>query len=316
MMALDINESDKISEGLATIADDSLTSGTQYTIVNVDGGTFITDGVVAGDELRALYTADGFGGQGYTAYTIDAVLSEEEVRLVSGPDAPVTVASHIEVWHNLSVAEQVADWGTRTQARSNHRVTSVFPPNPGRDGVRVPSYYLACSLAALRGASAPHQGLTNAEVLDWDDLKEASQTFAAHLDTVANYGGYIVTQSPAGQIYIRKQLTTDLSDTKHAEDSATSNFDSCSFFFKDLMAPKVGRSNVVDSNLDGIRADLLAGITQLRTEGFTDLLGAQIGPESVVVYVRRHATLLDKVVAKVNLDLPIPLNNGDLTLVV
>ncbi len=220
------------------------------------------------------------------------------------------------MWHNLSPAEQVADWGTRTQARSSHRVTSEWPPLPGRDGDTVPGYFLACSLAALRGASAPHQGLTNAEVLDWDDMSQSTQTFAAHLDTLANYGAYIVTESPAGQVYIRKQLTTDLSDVKHAEDSATSNFDSCSFFFKDLLAPRVGRSNVVDSNLDGIRADILAGINQLRTEGFTDLLGGQIGSESTLVYVRRHATLLDKVVAKVNLDLPIPLNNGDLTLVV
>ncbi len=310
MMALPLTTSSEVTSGLATIG------GSSNTLVHIDGGTFITDGVRAGDELRALYTSDGFGGQSYTAFVIDSVLSNEEVRLVSGPALPVTVASTVQVWHNLSLAEQVAAWGTATQARSSHRVTSVWPPHPGREGERVPSYFLACSLAALRGASAPHQGLTNAEVLDWDDLLESSQTFAAHLDTVANYGGYIVTQSPVGQVYIRKQLTTDLSDTKHAEDSATSNFDSCSFFFKNLLAPRVGVSNVVDSNLDGIRADILAGITQLRTEGFTELLGGQIGPDSALVYVRRHATLLDKVVAKVNLDLPIPLNNGDLTLVV
>jgi hypothetical protein len=315
MFALALNATLKLGEGLAVIADDAAAAGTQYTIVRDTAGLFITKGIRAGDKLRAAYTADGFGGSAYASYTVDAVLSEEEIRLLAGPAAAVTLASKYEVWRELSTSEQVADWGTRTRARSNRRFTSVFPPNPGRAGKRVASYFLACSLAALRGASAPHQGLTNAEVLDWDDLKQASETFGDLLDEAANYGGYIVTQDPSGRVYIRKQLTTDLSDTKKAEDSATVNLDSISYYFKDLLAPKVGRSNVVESNLRSMRTDIAAGIAYLAGASATNALGGQV-VSGELVFLRQHATLLDHVVARIQLTLPIPLNNGILDIVV
>lgn len=319
MMALAVKTETQVVGGgsqAATIVDDPDTGGTQYTLVNDASGQFITKGVRAGDEFRAVFMADGFGGATYSSFVVDHVVSEQRLLLVAGPAIPVNVASKYEIWRALTPAEQVADWGARTQARSNRRVTSVFPPNPGRLGTKVPSYYLACSLAALRGASAPHQGLTNASVAGWDDLSECTATYADLLDTVANFGGYIVTQSPAGAVYVRKQLTTDLSDTKHAEDSATTNLDSISYYFKNLFAPKVGKSNVVPSNLDGLTADANAGISFLKTSGATTALGGQIGTNSALIFLRPHATLLDTIVARIQLDLPIPLNNGILDIVV
>jgi hypothetical protein len=309
MMALALNTTKQLQTGMATI------DGTSNLVVHDDDGLFITNGVRPGDKVRALYTTDGFGNDSYSTFTVDAVLSEEEVRLLAGPASPVNTASTYEVWRDLNPTEQVVDWGTRTRARSNRRVTSVFPPNPGRVGTRVASYFLACSLAALRGASAPHQGLSNAEVLDWDDLKEASETFGELLDEVANYGGYIVTQAPDGRVYIRKQLTTDLTDTKRAEDSATVNLDSISYFFKGILAPSVGRTNVVQSNLDKMEADIIAGINEMKSSQFSVTLGGQVTDGSLV-FLRPHATLLDRVVARMQLNLPIPLNNGTLDIIV
>ncbi len=325
MMSLATPETIQLgSSAMATITDDPDTAGTQYTLVTDASGQFITLGVRPGDIIRAKYTADGFGGSTYSEYEVDSVISDENLLLLSGPGTAVNVASKYEIWRNLTETEQVDAWGAATQARSNRRVTSVFPSTAGRNGEMVPAYFLACSLTALRCAAAPHQGLTNAEVADWDDLTVASVTFGDLLDTVANYGGYIVTESPAGLVYIRKQLTTDLSDTKHAEDSATVNLDSISYYFKDLLAPKVGRSNVVASNLEGIRADLQAGINFLKSSGFTTSLGAQINDgdpadatkQNKVVFVRAHATLLDTVVCRIQLNLPIPLNNGLLDIIV
>ncbi len=300
----------------ATITDDPGTAGTQYTLVYDAAGTFLTSGVRAGDELRAIFTTDGFGDASYSSYVVDSIISEQRLLLVAGPGTAVNTASKYEIWRVLTPAEQIADWGTRTQARSNRRVTSAFPATPGRVGHKVPGYFLACSLAALRGAAAPHQGLTNAAVADWDDMSDCTETYSELLDTIANYGGYIVTQSPDGQVYIRKQLTTDLSDTKHAEDSATTNLDSISYYFKALFAPKIGKSNVVPSNIDGLIADANAGLNFLKTSLTTTALGGQIGTNSFLVFLRPHATLLDTVVARMQLQLPIPLNNGILDLVV
>lgn len=300
---------------LATITDDPGTGGTQYTLVTDTAGQFITKGVRPGDIFRAGYTSDGFGGSTFSSFVVDTVQSEGKLLLVSGPSLPVTVPSTYQIWHNQTTQEQADDFGAREQARSNRRVTSVFPANPGRVGTTVPGYFLACSLAALRGASAPHQGLTNAAVADWDDMTEASVEFADQLDNLANYGTYIVTENPAGLVYVRKQLTTDISDTKHAEDSATVNCDSIAFYFKNLLAPFVGVSNVVPANIDQMTAEVLAGIGFLKTAGFTTKLGGQITDGSLN-FLRPHATLLDRVVASINVSLPIPLNNGDLLLIV
>ncbi len=298
----------------ATIIDDPDSAGTQYTLVQDEFGQFITEGVRAGFQFRALYASDGFGGQSFQTFIVDAVLGEQSLRLKTGPSSSVVVASKYEIWQALSVGEQAADWAERCATFGNRRITVEFPPNPGRAGTRVPGYYLAASLAALRCASAPQQGLTNAAVTGWDDLKEARDTFGAYLNLIANAGAYIVTQKPAGDVYIRKQLTTDLTDTKHAEDSATVDFDAISYYFKALMAPFVGRSNVVPSNLQLIETAIRGGINYLKTESFVPGLGAML-TDGTVDFVRASPLFLDKVEVQNTLELPIPLNNGIQTLI-
>ncbi len=313
--ALKINDEVKLHEGMATIIDDTATAGTQYTVVHHAGGLFITKGTRPGDVIRTSYTTDGFDNEAYSSLVIDAVLSEEEVRVLVGSAFPVTIASKFELWRPLLAAERVADWGLRSRALSSRRVISVFPSRPGRNGTKVPGYHMAASVAALRCAVAPHQGLTNAEVLGWDDMSEATETYGDLLDEAANYGGYIVTQSPAGQVYIRKQLTTDLVDVKHAEDSITVNLDSISFFFKSILSPFIGRSNVVQSNLDLMAATINAGIGELKNLNFSRSLGGQI-IDGTLIYIRPHAVLLDRVVARIELTMPYALNNGTLDLVI
>lgn len=313
--ALEVKEQVKLHEGLATIQDDAGTAGTQYTIVHDDDGLFITKGTRAGDIIRGVYTTDGFGGDSYQSLVIDAVLSEEEVRIIAGPALPVNLASKYELWRPLTTSERVDDWGTRTRARTSRRNVSVFCPKPKNGGVEKPAWLVPAGYAALRGSVAPQQGLTNAELLGWDDLSEVTETYGDLLDEVANHGGMIVTQDPDGRVYIRKQLTTDISDTKKAEDSATVNLDAISYFFKSRLAPKVGRTNVVGSNLEVIRADINAAILELKNSQFSTELGGMI-VDGELISLRAHATLLDRIVVELKLTLPIPLNNGSLTIVV
>ena len=192
-------------------------------------------------------------------------------------------------------------------------MTSSWPPAPGRVGTVVPGFHMAASLAGLRCSVAPHQGLTNASLADWDNIAQSASTFAGYLDTLANYGAYIVTQSPTGQVYVRKQLTTDLSDVKHAEDSATVNYDSVAYYFQQLLANTIGKTNVVPSNLALIRASLQSGINVLKSNQVTPTLGSQITDGSVVS-LAADPVALDTVNALVNVALPIPLNNGNLVL--
>jgi hypothetical protein len=303
--------------GLTTITTDGF--GHYIDVTDTSGlAKYITNGVKAGDILRALYTTDGFGNVSYSSFVIASVTSEEALVLVAGPSLPVSVASTSQVWHPLSVAEQAADLGIRSQAVSggNRRVTSVFPANPARGGVSVPGYYLACSLAALRGASVPQQGLTNAEVLDWDDMSQASKTFASQLDILASYGMYIVTQSPTGSVYIRKQLTCDTSAIANSEDSITVNVDSCSYILKGVLSPFVGKSNNVPSNRNAIQNAINGAIVQLQNQNFDPSLGGMMGPNAGLVYLRPNAIRADALSARVDGDFPIPINNGFLDLVI
>lgn len=313
-----IKESQLVGQGvdeaasLATVTDPL--GGTDYIEVHDDEGEFITRGIRPGDIVRTRYSTDGFGGSTFESYVVDNVVSENTLRLFSGPSTPVLTPALYEIWRNLSTAEQAEAWG-RSIAFGNRRITAPFPPNPGRGGVRVPSYFLACTLAAYRCAAVPHQGLTNAEVPDWDDLEEASVTFADQLDNLANSGAYIVTQAPDGRVYIRKQLTTDLTDTKRAEDSATVNVDSMSYYFLDLLSPFVGRANVVPSAIKLIENKVNLGISFLVSNTFTEELGGQL-TDGEIVYIRPHAVLADRLALRIRGDIPIPLNNGDMDLVV
>jgi len=314
MVGLAPNYATEEASGLATITLDSLTSA--FTLVTDTSATFVTDGILPGDVFRASYVTDGWGNTSYTAYQVATVLSNTTLRLVAGPVAAVAVPSQYQIWRSMTALQTVDDWGTRTQAMSSQRVTSVFPFNPGRGGVRVPNYYLACSLAALRSSVPAQQGLTNATVLDWDDLSESSKTYNQYLTTVLNFGGYTVSQSTAGVVYIVKQLTTDISDTLHAEDSLTAQADAVSYYFDALLSPYIGKSNLVPSNLNVINATINAGIAFLQTYQFSPTLGGLMGPASVLNFARPHATLLDTLVVSISDQVGVPLNNIDMTLVI
>jgi hypothetical protein len=308
-----INE---ISSGSATITLDPAAPGTQYTLVTDSSATFVTTGILPGDLFYAGFTTDGWGNVTHVTYQVLVVLSNTQLRLVAGPSSPVAVASIYQIWRNLTPAQTIAAWGTQVQAMSDVRLTSVFPFNPGRLGVQVPNYYLACSLAAIRSWVPPQQGLTNVQVLDWDNMSESTGIYNPYISTILNYGGWCVSQTPAGVVYTVKQLTTDIADTLHAEDNIICNADSCSYYLLALVAPYIGVTSVVPSNLNQIQATLNAGITFLTTYNYTPSVGGQIGPDSSVVFVRPHATLLDTVVCQVDVDFGIPLNNGLLTLVI
>ncbi len=102
---------------------------------------------------------------------------------------------------------------------------------------------------------------------------------------------------------------------KHSEDSITVNLDSISFFFKSLLAPFIGRSNNVQSNLDLMAATINAGIGELKSANFSRSLGGQI-VDAQLISLRPHAVLLDRVVARINLTMPYAINNGTLDLVI
>jgi len=302
---------------LATIEDDPDTGGSQYTYVEVVDGLLITNGVRAGDTLRALYTSDGMGGTTYSEFVVDAVINEETLRLLAGPAAPVTVASKVEIWRTLTKTELATVQATKPGLFSSRRAYLVWPDQLGDAGLTVKGYYLCAALAGLRSGVLPHAGLTNVEILGFDDLSRVDPFFSANqLDTMAASGYWIVIKdNNDGSVYTRHQLSTGNQDSLfEKEQNITTNLDDISKLFLARMKQFIGRGNVTPTMIDIIRGEILAVISLLKNTNTSNRVGPQI-LSATIKELNVHPTLRDRVVARIELELPFPLNNIELHLV-
>lgn len=303
---------------LATITDDPDTSGTQYTLVTAEGEKFITgdNPVSAGMILRAKYQDDGFGNITYSEYVIDDVLNDEELRLHTGPSAPVNTPSKIEIWENLNKTQIATNLATKPGLWNSRRAYLVWPDEVGNAGETVPGYYLCCSLAGLRGASLPHRGLTNVEILGWDDLTRTTTFFNdPQLNTMAGAGWWIVTQAPDGQVYTRHQLSTNNLDLNRREQSVTTNVDSISYLLLDRLAPYIGRGNVTPTMINIVEGIIRSALDYLADFVVQDELGPQVLSYEIT-RLRQHPLLLDRIEAFVPIVIPYPFNNAEVHLII
>jgi len=313
----EINDDEEV---LAVIEDDPNTSGTQYTIVRTPGGDgkFVTREVRPGDIVRGLYTGDGFGNFTYTEFVVDAVINEDTIRLLVGHSSAINVAQKIEVWRNLSATEEAAEIALDAGSWASRRVRAVWPDTIETSGTEQEGYFICAALAGLRSGILPHQGMTNLEISGFTDVPRTTSKFnKTQLDSMAAAGVWIVTQQLiTGQIFTRHAVTTgDTEDINEREEMITSNLDSISFRFKETFEPFIGISNVTPSMESIIRNATNSLIEVLKGELFTATLGAQL-IEGEIEDLRPHATLKDRYVLILNLDLPETLNNIEAHLVV
>lgn len=318
-----IVDEDSSSDGavvMATLGDDPDTSGTQYTLLSVPAGNgdFVTNGVRAGDIARYLFTTDGFGGTTYTEFVIDAVLNEDTLRLVApGHTSAVSVPQKLEVHRNLTATEQAEEIG-QTIGFTDRRVRAVWPDTIGSGGLTFPGYHLCAALAAYTSGVVPHQGLTNRSIAGFDDVSRTVDIFnRTQLNRMAENGVWIVTQDlQTGEVFTRHAVTTgDTDDLNQREEQIVRNLDSISYFFQGLFQPYIGVSNNTDALIRILASELNAGIQVLRGRNFVERLGGQL-VDAELQEIRRHTTLKDHLVVRLQLTLPSPLNVVQLHLVV
>ena len=303
---------------LAKLVDDPETSGTQYTLLQIQGNNVELGelGVRAGDIVRFLFTTDGFGSEEYTEFVIDEVVNETTVRLATGHSVAINTAQKVEIWRNLKKSEIAEEVGKKAGSFNSRRVCVVWPDSISSGGISMPGYFLAAALAGLRSGVVPHQGLTNVEIVGFDDVSRTTEFFNNnHLDTMAGAGVWVVTQDLDGTVYSRHAVTTDNLDVNHREEMVRANVDSMSYVFLRNLKPFIGRANVTPSALTVIRVQLEATIEYLKSNGFTETLGSQL-IDGAVTQLRQHALLKDRVVVAVSLTIPYPMNNIEVHLVV
>jgi hypothetical protein len=306
-------------ECLATITDDPDTSGSQFTIVNntSNNGNFVTNGVRIGDVVRALYAGNGFGAVTYSEYVIAEVISEDQLRLVSGPAAPVNSAAKIEIWRSLSAAAEAAEIALDAGSWGSRRIRAVWPDTIESSGTVMEGYFLAASLAGLSAGLLPQQPLTRVEVMGYSRVNRSAVKFnRAQLDALAVAGVYIVTQNPDGKIYTRHAVTTgEYADINQREESVTRNVDSISYILRDLLDPFIGIyaiNSAVVSKLDYlVRQEL-----KILSSDYTNVpANAQLVSFSNLI-VAQDTLVRDKINVSVDLSVPYALNTIAVHLVV
>lgn len=307
-------------EAMCVFEDDPLTSGSQYTIMRCPAGNanFVENGVRAGDIVRALYVGDGFGEFTYTEYVVDDVQSEDQLRLLTGPDAPQSVAAKIEIWRNLSATEESAEIAADAGSWADRRVRAVWPDQIESSGTVQEGYHLCAALAGLASGILPHQGMTRLQIAGFSDVPRTVDKFnRPQLDTMAASGVWVVTQNLFdGQIYTRHALTTgDPDDLNQREEMLTRNVDSISYRFRDHFEPFIGVTNVTPSMRSLLEAEAKFVIGQLQTERSSLQLGGQL-ITAEIARLSQHDEYKDRFIMILNATVPFALNNFEIHLVV
>jgi hypothetical protein len=265
---------------LGTISDNPNASGTQYTLFEAENGTgnFITNNVRAGDIVRYQYTADGYDNPVYTSYTVDQVLSEDSLILLTGPGTSIVTPQKVEIWHTNSTDEIVADLQGKAQAFADRRVVVCWPDRPKNAGVTETGYYVAAAIAGQISGVAPHQGLTNAELAGFDDMSASYALFTdEQLNDLASSGIWIVTEDEDGTIHTRHALTTDTTDINLREEMVRRNVDNMSGLVVARFQAFIGRANVSPKLIGRLNYEVQALHDQFTDSTlFTDELGPQL----------------------------------------
>lgn len=316
------NTSDDDAIVKCTVEDDPDTSGTQYTLVRLTttNANIIEAEVRPGDVFRVNYGTNGFDEETYEEYVIDSIENEETFKLVSGPSAAITsVPFRCEIWRTLTVAEQATEIGRAAGVWGSRRVRAVWPDVITSGDVDMDGMFACCALAGLSSGVVPHQGLTELEILGFDDVSRTTKLFTrSQLDDMAGAGAWIVTQDPqSGTVYTRHALTTATSsgDLNFSEEMVTRNVDSISYYFLDTFSPYIGKSNVTPGMLDIIEAETRAAIQFLRGSNNVPRLGAQL-IDADIADLRISPIHRDRIILTLDLELPYPLNNLEVHLVV
>lgn len=302
----------------AELADDPATAGTQYTYMTIESGNADVEtlGAEAGDIVRYLWTTDGFGNDTYTEFVIESVINETTLRLTTAHDIAVGDAEKVEIWHTRDKNELAKAIADNAGAWGNSRVRAVWPDNINQGGELADGMYLAAALAGYTSGIVPHQGLTNLQVSGFDDASRSRDLFNGdQLNTMANSGVWVVTENDDGNIITRHSLTSDSTDLNSREEMVVRNVDSMSYLFLNRLSPFIGRTNVTPSALDIMNVEVTATIDFLKANGYTDTLGSQL-IDGTITQLRQHALLKDRVVIVLNLEIPYPMNNIEVHLVV
>lgn len=295
------------SEGLAGTGNKTLTSA---------GSSFLTDGVVPGHFVLATAPSGAKG-----RYKIASVISQTQLLLETGPSAS-QVSVEFTIEKDLTKSEQATVMAAYATSLGSRRMVFVWPDvvrGPvGSAIVDLPGYFLGATVGALTTGLPTQQGLTNLSVAFFTGVRHSAKYFDRdQLNTIAGGGVMIFVQDvlDVTALYVRHQLTTDTSAIKFQEYSITKNVDFIAKFIRNAHRQFIGQYNIVDSTFDDLKSNAKGLMTFLKDNTRLPKIGGVIR-SGKLVSINQDPVNIDSVIEKYKLDIPVPLNNLDITIVV
>lgn len=287
-----------------------LTSKTEFDFLNITLAGMTTN-INPGDKVVLLSTG--------AEYTISRVSSSKVLVLEDGPTGGVSAAAIklVKADTPVNAGEYVA---AIAEKLNNRRFTVVYCDR-GTVGVEdadgdmrqviVPNRFLAATVAGIASAVVPQAPITRTEISTIDAATRMyTQYTQLMLDEIAKHGVLLVTQDVKNQpCYIRHQLTTETDKgSLYYEESCTRNLDNISYAIVDVLEGYIGKSNVTPSALRSIMNSVTTVLTSFTQDSPNDLIGPSLINWTDLT-VEQDPVFKDRVIVRVKLYLPLPLNN-------
>ena len=309
-----------------------------YLVLKDPAGTFITSGIMAGDIVQIPTDPNGTSFAAYSSFTVASVISENRLQIVNnGNDSSAAVnelphtgkrtggalvtqgSITYKVVRSLNKDQQVTALVAVAQSFSSRRTVLVWPDKVDVAGVtggtNQPGYYLSCAVGGMTAGLPSHQGFTFLGIAGIAQIYRSNTYFSDDQLTSLMQGGWYVfsQQTPQSLPFTIHQLTTDPSTLESGEFSVVKNFDYVSLFFVDILQSFLGKYNVTAETLSFLRQALNDGIDTLKLRVYARI-GAPLTYGSIVD-LAPSATNADRVITKLSVGLPKPLNVIELHLV-
>lgn len=313
-----INEGDSIP----VVVTDSLNQPVQGTVndglltVSTPNIDFLSSGVEVGDHVRINYTKDKYANDVYESYKVLSVETSTTLQLQGAPD--VVLESKFEVHRDKTPENMVQFIGNKSGEYSNRRIYWIYPEEVLRvGGVPVDSVFGAAAVGGLVGASAPQQGLSNAELQGFDLTFTTQRYTKSQLNEIAGSGVMILSRDKSlNSLIIRHQLSSDTTDLNSRELSVVKNVDSISFLLQASLRRYIGRANLTPYTLADIRTEIINRLDFLAKVQISPSIGGQVLDGTEIEEIRVHPVLRDRVIIRLRLVIPYPINYIELYLVV
>lgn len=301
------------------------------------------------------YTAAAFDGRVLTL-RVAQVLNEQRLLVANGRDDGPSAANELPHYYMrdyasraidnsapnamryrirraLSKDDQVVTLTSYAQGFRTKRVTLVWPGEVEVSGlvngglprttatVRAPAgwqpgYYAACMIGGALAGLPPHHGLTNLGFAGISRLRYSSGYFSEAQLTRLSDGGWFVLQQrrPTDLPSCLHQLTTDTTAVETGELSVVRTVDFVSLFLQGILEEYLGQYNVLPETSNEMFRALTDGIENLKSRK-TAKIGAPV-TEGSVTQIKVADFAKDRYQVYVNVQVPGPLNNVDLHVVV